>query len=120
VPTPQRYQQLVDRFEEVARADLETLKRISDMCEAPGVSEHTLARAVRAVHGTTPLRYLHALRLAEARKALLSTDAASENVTQIAMRFGFNELGRFAVAYRAAFGESPSETRRRNGTNRAG
>jgi transcriptional regulator GlxA family with amidase domain len=116
VPARQRYQRIVDRFEEVARADLETLKPISEMCEAVGVSQHTLARAFRVVHGTTPLRHLHALRLAEARKALLSTDAASENVTQIAMRFGFRELGRFAVAYRTAFGESPSETRRRNGT----
>jgi hypothetical protein len=30
------------------------------------------------------------------------------------MRFGFRELARFAVDYRAAFGESPSETRHGN------
>ena len=37
----------------------------------------------------------------------------AETVTDAAMRFGFRELGRFAVDYRAAFGESPSETLRR-------
>jgi AraC family ethanolamine operon transcriptional activator len=33
-----------------------------------------------------------------------------ETVTAVAMRCGFRELGRFAAAYRATFGESPSET----------
>jgi AraC-like DNA-binding protein len=44
------------------------------------------------------------------RRVLASEDVT---VTQAAMRFGFRELGRFGVLYREAFGESPSETRRR-------
>jgi len=106
----QRYQQIVDRFDEVARADLGAVRHISDICEAIAINQRTLSRAFHAIHGTTPLCHLHALRLAEARKALLLGDARSENVTQVAMRFGFRELGRFAVDYRAAFGESPSQT----------
>jgi len=51
--------------------------------------------------------------LAEARKALLAAGAEAENVTQVAVRLGFYELGRFAGEYRAAFGESPSDTARR-------
>jgi transcriptional regulator GlxA family with amidase domain len=110
VPTRQRYQQIVDRFEEIARANLENLKGLADTCQALAVSQRTLARALRAIHGTTPSRYLHALRLSEARRAL--RDGPSESVTQVALRFGFHELGRFAVDYRAAFGESPSDTLR--------
>jgi transcriptional regulator GlxA family with amidase domain len=110
VPTRQRYQQIVDRFEEIARANLGDPERISDICDAIAVSQRTLVRAFHAVHGTSPSRYLHALRLAEARKAL--KNGAFENVTEVAVRFGFHELGRFAVDYRAAFGESPSDTLR--------
>ena len=34
-------------------------------------------------------------------------------MTQIAMTWGFNHLGRFATDYRDRFGETPSETYRR-------
>jgi AraC family ethanolamine operon transcriptional activator len=114
VPTRQHYQQIVDHFEEAVRANLATLDRVADISETIGVSQRTLARAVRVIHGTTPVRFAQSLRLAEARKALLSAHAASETVTAVAMRFGFHELGRFAADYRAAFGESPSETMRRS------
>jgi transcriptional regulator GlxA family with amidase domain len=119
LPIRQRYQHIVDRFEEVARARLGELNRISDICAAIAVSERTLERAFQAIYGITASRHLHAVRLAEARKALLSAGSEAENVTQIATRFGFYELGRFAGEYRAAFGESPSETARRGRRGRA-
>ena len=119
----QRYQQIVDRFDAVARANLGKFAHIQDLCRLAGIEQRTLVRAFRAVRGTTPFRYLHALRLAEAREVLLAGNAVAETVTQVAMRFGFRELGRFAVDYRATFGESPSETLRRTtvtaGTQRA-
>jgi AraC-like DNA-binding protein len=40
----------------------------------------------------------------------LSADATLAKVTEIAMSFGFAELGRFSVEYKKAFGESPSQT----------
>jgi len=110
VPTRQRYQQIVDRFEEIARANLGQPLNVAEICDALAVSQRTLTRAVQAIRGSSPSRHLHALRLSAARAAL-KTDA-SENVTQVALRFGFRELGRFAVDYRAAFGESPSDTLR--------
>jgi transcriptional regulator GlxA family with amidase domain len=105
-----RYQQIVDRFDAVARANLEMLVRIADICHTAGVSQDTLRRAFREVRGTTPSRYLREFQLAEARRALLS---GKGSVTEIAMLYGFRELGRFAVNYRVRFGESPSETLRR-------
>jgi AraC-like DNA-binding protein len=50
------------------------------------------------------------LRLAQARRALLSADSRRITVTEIATCFGFVELGRFSVEYRKMFGESPSQT----------
>jgi len=115
VPTRQarHYQKIVERFEDVARASLGSPSHILELCEGVAVSQRTLLRAFRAIHHTTPSRYLHALRLAQARQVLLSATKGAETVTQIAMRFGFRELGRFSRSYKATFGESPSDTPRR-------
>jgi len=107
----QHYRELLDRFEQVARANLETPARVCDLCRIAEINRRTLSRAFRAVRGTTPHHYLQALRLDEVKRVLSSGDGS---VTQVAMRFGFRELGRFAMQYRKAFGESPSETKRRS------
>jgi len=44
------------------------------------------------------------------RRALREADPSSASVTAVGTRFGFWELGRFAVEYQALFGESPSAT----------
>jgi transcriptional regulator GlxA family with amidase domain len=112
-----QYQQVVDRFDEVAQANVGRLVGIAELCRAAGITPRTLSRAFRAIRGTPPSRYLHDLRLTQVRDALLS-DGGEGSVTEIAMRFGFRELGRFAVDYRARFGESPSETLRRSSSVR--
>jgi transcriptional regulator GlxA family with amidase domain len=48
-----------------------------------------------------------------ARRALLCAEPAKSTVTRIATDYGFWELGRFSVTYRALFGEPPLETLRR-------
>jgi transcriptional regulator GlxA family with amidase domain len=116
VMTTRRYRQIVDRFEEMARASLGKPRTIPAICAALMIGQRTLARAVRAVRGTTPSRHLHGLALAEARTAL--QDPATRSVRQVAMRCGFRELGRFAADYRAAYGEYPSETLRRSSAER--
>jgi AraC-like DNA-binding protein len=97
----QRYRQLVDRFEEVARVHVGTYVHVTDLCRLAGINERTLLRAFRSVHGIGPYRYVRNLRLNEVRRALASDDIT---VTQAAMQFGFRELGRFGVLYREAFG----------------
>jgi len=108
--TPRHYQHIVARFDVMARATLSQPRSIPEICQALAINQRTLARAFRAVRGTTALRHLHALRLIEARKMLL--DDKPTNVTSVALRFGFREFGRFAAQYRAAFGETPSQTLR--------
>ena len=111
------YPDLVERFEKVARETMGMPVSIRELCHAAALNQRTLLRAVRAVHGLTPCHYLRGIRLAEARQAFLCVDTRS-TVTEVALRFGFRELGRFAVIYRAKFGESPSDTLRRTTADR--
>ena len=114
-PQPGQYQSIVDQVVRVARRRTEEPIRIANICRAVGVSARTLLRAFRAVHGTTPYRYLCSLRLLEARRIFSSsTGDPPPTVTEVATHLGFAELGRFSVAYRSAFGECPSDTLRRS------
>src|SRR5262245_14995934 len=115
-----QYDRIVERAVQVTCRRTEEPIRIAKICRAGGVSPRTLLRAFRAVHGVTPYRYLYSLRLREARRILSSAAAKPPTVTEVATRFGFGELGRFAVAYRSAFGECPSDTLRRSSRCRPG
>lgn len=112
-----RYQRIIGRFETAALANIGTQVRIGDLCRIAGVNQRTLLRAVRDVHHKTASQFLREVRLSQARRTLLSADPVVQSVTEIALRFGFGELGRFAVDYRTKFGESPSETLRRKVAN---
>ena len=92
------------------RLDEDVLPTIVDICLALGVSERTLQYAFRDYVGMSPLAYLRVCRLNRVRADLASSDPASTTVTQVAMRFGFLHLGRFAGDYRRLFGVAPSET----------
>ena len=77
-----------------------------------GVSERTLRSAFHHVLGSSPKRYTMAERLRAAHAALAAADPHTTTVTDVAMSYGFFELGRFAGQYRHAFGEVPSRTLR--------
>ena len=77
-----------------------------------GLSERGLRNAFYDVRGVSPGRAMLAERLEGVRRALSRPDAKPTTVTGAATDFGFYELGRFAAAYRQAYGEAPSDTLR--------
>jgi AraC-like DNA-binding protein len=101
---------IVQRAEKLALAYIGKPLQMSALCRALGVSERTLRKLFNEIHGRPPSRHLRMLRLSQVRRALLRARGQRFTVTEIAIDFGFGELGRFAVEYRKVFGESPSET----------
>jgi AraC-like DNA-binding protein len=104
-----RHNAIVARFEEFLEANPDTPLYLAEICAAIGVAERTLRIACEEHLGMGPIRYLSLRRMHLVKRALLRADP-SKTVTQVATDHGFWELGRFAVAYRALFGESPSAT----------
>lgn len=85
--------------------------RLDHLCRELGVSRHTLCDEFKNGMATSPMAYIKECRLAEARSELLHA-SPDVTVTDIAYRWGFSNLGRFASLYRERYGEPPRVTRR--------
>jgi AraC-like DNA-binding protein len=108
-----RHRAIIAKFEDFLAAHPDRPLYLTEICAGIGVAERTL-RAVCERHlGMGPIRFLSLRRMHLVRRALLAADARTASVTRIVTDYGFWELGRFSVAYRALFEESPSETLRR-------
>jgi AraC-like DNA-binding protein len=103
---------IMARFEEVLAEHLCQPMHMRDLCELIGVTERTLRSCCAEFLGTSPTRYVLLRRLKRAHTALRDADPGKGSVAEIAGDLGFTQLGRFAAAYREAFGESPSATLR--------
>ncbi|MEQ3552694.1 AraC family transcriptional regulator [Pseudonocardia nematodicida] len=84
--------------------DQYTLGRLAQVA---GVSARRLQEGFREQIGRSPMAYLTEVRLDRVRRDLR---AGTAPVTETARHWGFTHLGRFSGAYRARFGENPSQT----------
>jgi AraC-like DNA-binding protein len=74
------------------------------------LSARALQEGFRRDLATPPMTYLRQVRLRRARQALQAADRDTTTVGAVASGFGILHMGRFAAAYRQAFGETPSDT----------
>ena len=91
---------------------LERLDRplaVADLARHAYVSERSFLRRFRAETGTTPLRWLHAQRVAEARRLLEATDLPVEDV---AARCGFGTAASLRDHFKRATMTTPTAYRR--------
>jgi len=86
---------------------------IPEICKRIGVSRRTLFNCCQEHLGMGPKRYLLLRRMNLVRRTLREAVPGDTSVTEIATRYGFWQLGRFAVEYQSLFGESPSARLRR-------
>jgi len=108
-----RHLKVLGRLEELLAGHPDRPFYLGEVCAATGVSERMLRVCCQEHLGMGPKRYLWLRRMHLARLELLFSNPETTTVTEIATGKGFWELGRFSVAYRALFGESPSATLRR-------
>jgi AraC-like DNA-binding protein len=103
----------VRRAEEYMEAHCEEPITAPLLAAACGVSVRTLYTGFRKHRECTPFEFLRLARLRRVRAALLAAPAGT-SVRELALKWGFNHLGRFSALYRKHFGESPAETVRRS------
>ena len=98
------------RFRRVVEENPDQPLFIPEICKAIRVPGRTLRMCCQEHLGMGPKRYLLLRRLHMARRALREATPDAMTVTDVATRYGFWQLGRFAVEYRSLFGELPSVT----------
>lgn len=94
--------------------NLEVPLAASELSRALGVSRPKLERRFRSATGSAPMRYYRLMRLRRARDMVRRT---SMTIAEIAAATGFAHAARFSQTYRARFGLTPSEDRRRTRAN---
>ncbi len=104
----------VKRAMDYIRANYKNPITIADIISVANVPGRTLFKHFRDSKGLSPMQYLRNIRFEQTRKRLLRSDARS-SITDIALEEGFVHMGRFSVEYRRRYGESPSDTLRKQG-----
>ncbi len=89
---------------------LEETMSIQSIAKQFNVSEKTLLNSFRSLFGITPKRFMKILKLNKAHEDLIHADALTTNVSNIAIKWGFCNFGRFSKDYKALFQVLPSET----------
>jgi AraC-like DNA-binding protein len=105
-----RHAATLARLECLLAANCDRPLYLAEICTTIGVSERTLRLCCQEHLGMGPIQYLWLRRMNLAHAGLLRASSTTTTVTAVATGFGFWELGRFAVAHRTLFGESPSMT----------
>ena len=105
----------VRRALDVMHAGLERDIGIAELAEAAGLSARALQRQFRTFLGKSPHEALRDIRFESARRQLL-LGKPDTRVMDVASRCGFPHFGRFSIEYRRRYGETPSQTLRRQAT----
>ena len=113
-PCPRAGTAAVNRAVDLLEAEPDKPWTVVDLARGVGLSTRALQYGFAAQVGQSPMAYLRQVRLqradADLRAAARVGRGAGRGVAAIASRWGFTNFGRFAAAYRARYGRTPSET----------
>ncbi|MCV2403417.1 helix-turn-helix domain-containing protein [Marinomonas sp. C2222] len=85
------------------------LPNMQTLCSIAKLSERSLQYGFLEYTGLTPIQYMRVLRL-NAVRSELKNKKDHQKITDVALKWGFFELGRFSRDYKSLFMELPSET----------
>jgi AraC family ethanolamine operon transcriptional activator len=105
----ERYRRIVRRMDDYLSLHPASDIYSTDLAQACDVSPRTLQSATKIVRGLSVHNYLRLRRLWSVRRQL-ALGRPHTRVSDIARANGFWHMGEFSSAYRAIFGEAPSET----------
>ena len=91
------------------RAHPEQSISVETLAALTGVSGRSLYNGFQQFLGVSPMRYLRDMRMERVRDDLLDP-RQPRSVTEIVTRWGFFQLGRFAIEYRRRYAETPRDT----------
>jgi AraC-like DNA-binding protein len=111
-PRDVEHQDIMGRFERLVQTEEITNSSLPDICAVLQVSERRLRHLCSEHLGMSPTSYDRLRRMWRTRHNFRRPEPVSASVSAVARLNGFRDLGRFAVRYRAAFGEAPSTTLR--------
>src|SRR5690606_29810986 len=88
---------------------------VSSMIRLSGLAERTFKRRFHLATGMTPLEYVHAMRLEEAKQML---EASHLPIEAIANEVGYEDAGFFSRLFRRKVNLTPAQYRKRFGSLR--
>jgi AraC-like DNA-binding protein len=103
------HRQIARKAEEYICEHYRDAVHIEDICRETGVGLRTLQRCVRKYFDVTVTELIESVRMNSAHRELSELRPEESTVTQVALDNGFSHLGRFSVAYRERYGETPSD-----------
>jgi AraC-like DNA-binding protein len=118
-PARHRHHAIMTRFRAALQESDNQAVYLPELRMATGTSARTLTACCQEYLGMSPKRFLTLRRLHLAHHVLHKSDSANMTVTEIATKFGFWELGCFAIQYKSVFSESPSATLRHSFLSRS-
>src|SRR5437762_5869137 len=107
----------VRRAVDAMHADAGHTRSVTELAAVAGVSSRTLQRQFLAFLRKTPRTMLRDISFERARHELLQGSLGAR-VMDVALRSGFPHCGRFSGEYRRRYGETPSQTLKRQAYRR--
>ena len=108
------YETIIFDVKDFILANLKEDFSIRTLTEQFSISDKTLEKHFSALFGITPKKLITMLKLNQAHEELCCANELEVSVTDIAQRWGFSHLGRFANDYKDIFGTLPSEDLKRS------